>query len=296
MSTSSLISPSQSRLTPINAAFLEPLDEYRLQEPLTRFPLEDEPQFLSVTEERVLKVLSKLHARKASGLDNVPNWLLKGYADILASPIVQILNASYLEQRLPTIWKMADVPPLPKKKPVLELKKDLRPVSLTPCVSKVAEEFVVEDFDKPAVLNVIAGSQYGAIPKSSNSMALISMMHAWVLGTDRNGATVRTMLSDYRKAFDFIVHRILIDKLEGLVMPRSVLNWIMDLLSDRSQRIKLAKGCYSPGYHMVPNWARGCLSFLSTIWTQILHIYGNLRTTPRPRSKSKREILVTLRA
>ena len=50
---------------------------------------------------------------------------------------------------------MADVPPLPKKKPVLDLKKDLRPISLTPCVSKVAEEFVVEDVVKPAVLDVI---------------------------------------------------------------------------------------------------------------------------------------------
>ena len=49
---------------------------------------------------------------------------------------------------------MADVPPLPKKKPVLELKKDLRPVSLTPCVSKVDEEFVVVDFVKPAVLDL----------------------------------------------------------------------------------------------------------------------------------------------
>ena len=76
-------------------------------------------------------------------------------------------------------------------------------------------------------------------------MALISMMHAWALGTDGNGATVRTVLFDYRKAFDFIDHRIVIDKLEGLVMPRSVLNWIIDFLSDRSQRIKLAKGCYS---------------------------------------------------
>ena len=98
-------------------------------------------KFLTVSEERVQKVLGP----EASGPDNVPNWLLKEYSDILAFPITQILNASYREQRLPTIWKMADVPPLPKKKPVLDLKKDLRPISLTPCVSKVAEEFVVED-------------------------------------------------------------------------------------------------------------------------------------------------------
>ena len=140
---------------------------------------------------------------------------------------------------------MADVPPLPKKKPVLDLKKDLRPISLTPCVSKVAEEFVVEDVVKPAVLDVIRGNQYGAIPKSSTTMALISMLHAWSLGTDGNGAIVRTMLFDYRKAFDFIDHSILIDKLCKLDIPHSVVNWIIDFLSDRFQCIKLAKGCFS---------------------------------------------------
>ena len=89
---------------------------------------------------------------------------------------------------------MADVTPLPKKKPVLNLKKDLRPVSLTSCGLKFAEQFVVTDFVKPAVLEVIDESQYGAIPKSSTTtMALISMLHAWALGTDENGATVRVM-------------------------------------------------------------------------------------------------------
>ena len=43
---------------------------------------------------------------------------------------------------------MADVVPLQKKKRVNALEKDLRPISLTPCVSKVAEEFIVEMIDK----------------------------------------------------------------------------------------------------------------------------------------------------
>ena len=216
----------------INSAFLEPLQAYKLNEPLAHFPLEDTPKFLTVSEERVQKVLANLNQSKASGPDNVLNWLLKEYSDILAFPITQILNASYREQRLPTIWKMADVSSLPKKKPVLDLKKDLRPISLTPCVSKLEEEFMVEYVVKPAVLDVIRGNQYGAIPKSSTTMALISMLHAWFLGMDGNGTTVRTMLFDYRKAFDFIDHSILIDKLCKLDILRSVVNWIIDFLSD----------------------------------------------------------------
>ena len=196
-------------------------------------------------ESQSQKVLANLNQSKASGPDNVPNWLLKEYSDSLAFLITHILNASYREQRLPAIWKMANAPPLPKKKPVLDLKKNLRPISLTPCVSKVAEEFVVEDVVKPAVLDVIHGNQYGPIPKSSTTMALISMLHAWSIGTDGNGTTVRTMLLDYRKAFDFIDHIILIDKLCKLDISRSVVNWIIDFLSDRFQRIKLAEGCFS---------------------------------------------------
>ena len=62
-------------------------------------------------------------------------------------------------------------------------------------------------------------------------------------GTDGNGATIRTILFDYRKAFDLIDHSILIKKLCKLNVPKSIINWIMDFLSDGSQRIKLGKEC-----------------------------------------------------
>ena len=72
------------------------------------------------------------------------------------------------------------------------------------------------------------------------------MIHKWVTGTDGNGATVRTILLDYRnKVFDLIDHSILRDKLYKLELPRSVINWIIDFLSDRLQRIKIADGCFS---------------------------------------------------
>ena len=49
----------------------------------------------------------------------------------------------------------------------------------------------------------------------------------------------------YRKAFDLIDHNILIDKLCNLDLPRSVINWIINFLTNRFQRIKLADSCYS---------------------------------------------------
>ena len=147
---------------------------------------------------------------------------------------MKILNASYHEQIFPTTWRKADVSPLPKKKPVDTLEKDLRPISLTLCISKVAEEFIVEGYVKPAILNVIIHSQYGAIPNSSTTMALISMLHHWCVNTDGNGTTIRKISIDYRKAFDFIDHGILVIKVGNLNIPRSIVNWIIDFLSHRA--------------------------------------------------------------
>ena len=219
----------------INAAFLEPLQEYRLPTQPARLPLEESPEFLNVTESRVEKALVKLNPGKATGPDEIPNCFLKEYLNLVAFPFMYMLNASYREQCLPTVWKMADVSPVPKTKFVHDPKKDLRPISLTPCASKVAEDLLVEDSVKPAILKVIDLNQYEVIPKSSTTIALISMLHHWYPETDGNGATVRTILFDYRKAFDFIDHSILIDKLCKIDLPRNVVNWIIDFLADRFQ-------------------------------------------------------------
>ena len=58
--------------------------------------------------------------------------------------------------------------------------------------------------------------------------------------------TIRTILFDYRKAFDFIDQSsYLVSKLRSLDLPVSIINWIIDSLSDRFQRVKLVEGCVS---------------------------------------------------
>jgi hypothetical protein len=78
------------------------------------------------------------------------------------------------------------------------------------------------------------------------------MLHHWFINTDGNGATIRTILFDYRMAFDFIDHTILVKKLGNLNIPRSIINWIIDFLSHRTQRVKLADSCFSE-WGLVPS-------------------------------------------
>ena len=57
-------------------------------------------------------------------------------------------------------------------------KKDLKPIALTACLSKVAEGCKVSDHVKPAVLKVLDANQYGTVPNSSTRV-LIDMVHCW---------------------------------------------------------------------------------------------------------------------
>ena len=98
---------------------------------------------------------------------------------------------------------------------------------------------------KPAVLKKIDQHQYGTIPKSSSTHALISMMHRLYVSTDGNGATNRGVLFDFRKAFDLINQDIPLEKLLMYDILGQVVCWILDFLTFRRQRTKLATDCSS---------------------------------------------------
>ena len=60
--------------------------------------------------------------------------------------------------------------------------KDLCPIYLTPCNSKIVEDFVVCDYVKPQALQILDDDQFGA-PKSSTTLAQQEMLHTWTEAT-----------------------------------------------------------------------------------------------------------------
>ena len=139
--------------------------------------------FTCYSREWLLKMLS-LNSSKAMGPDGVPGWLLKDNADLFAQPVADILNCSFQEARLPSSWKDADITPVPKEKPIRYVNKHLRPISLTPVLSKLAEDYVVEQYVKPAVLGWMRISLVlcrGRIPRSPS---LVCCIHGSAIRTE----------------------------------------------------------------------------------------------------------------
>ena len=107
----------------INTALLEPQASFD--------PLLDNIETVStegfktpiISLEATLKGLSTVISSKAGDPDNIPNWVLRDFTPELA----------------PDIWKCANITFLPQTKIVEDTAKDLRPISLTPTLSKIAE-------------------------------------------------------------------------------------------------------------------------------------------------------------
>lgn len=110
---------------------------------------------------------------------------------------------------------------------VSDPKKELRPISLTSSLSKIAEDFIVSNYIKPAFGYLADPNQFGAI-SGSTDLALISMVHRWLEATDGNGVYVQVFLFDYRKSFDVIDYNTLEEKLKQAEIPNSIVNWIID--------------------------------------------------------------------
>ena len=108
---------------------------------------EELPDEFIISVDDTVSALRKVKTNKSTGPDNIPAWVLKEHADCLAAPLASIFNCSLREGVLPTVWKSANIIPLPKTKLLMSVKTDIRPISITPIAAKVFESIIMKYVD-----------------------------------------------------------------------------------------------------------------------------------------------------
>ena len=204
----------------------------------TPIPVLDVPDEYIISSEAVEHALSVINERKSVGPDKIPNWVIKDCASIISNPVCSIFNSSIREGHVPKLWKSAEVLPLAKTAQPQSIDSDLRPISLTPVISKVLEGFVFNWIAR-IVMPHIDPYQFGSVKRSSTTHALVHLLHNWLSALEEPNTFIRTCMIDFSKAFDRIDHNILIDKLRLLNVPPVLLNWCASFLRQRQQRVKL---------------------------------------------------------
>ena len=116
-------------------------------------------------------------------------------------------------------------------------KKDIRPIPLTPVMSKLMEYHPVQFLLKAC--SEVDPSQYGCTKGASPTHALLRILQPVYQATDNSNYFARLLLVDFSKAFDHIHHPTLLQKLKSNGAPLILQNWFTAFLQNRQQRIKM---------------------------------------------------------
>lgn len=99
----------------------------------------------TISSGEIERVISSMPSNKAPGIHKISVCVLKDCLAPILPVITSIMNTSIETCKFPTIWKLAEVTPLPKTENH-ELGNYNRPISLLPVLSKVCERVVHYQF------------------------------------------------------------------------------------------------------------------------------------------------------
>ena len=196
--------------------------------------------FRFVTYKECHDALRHLKVSKPQGPSSIPAWALKDAASELVPQLSFMKNQSTKELIFPKSLKKAILIPLFKKGDT-EDPDNYRPISLTPCISKIFETLLRDQIvDYLWCEKLITKTQYGFRKRFSTTDAITYCTEFIRSETDKS-KYVSAGLLDLSKAFDSINHKILDEKLDMLGFNTSSRLLIKIFLSHREQQVKIQK-------------------------------------------------------
>lgn len=182
--------------------------------------------------DEIYKILKYLKPKKSMGHDEISSWLIKHLKHELTDPITIVINKMIHESKFPETWKLAKIKPLHKKGET-DIAGNYRPISLLPCLSKVAEKVIAKQlYDHMEMNNLLPECQYGFRRRKSTTHAINNIIYEIerIKNEKRKPAII---LMDFSKAFDVINHKILYKKMEKMGVDESLIKLLKSYLTDR---------------------------------------------------------------
>ena len=132
-----------------------------------------------------------------------------------------------LDQSL-KIWKDSDIIPIPKKQqPTCE--EETKPISLTFCLCKVLEDFIVSWMISDIGDKIDHPRQFGCL-KGTSTYCLLDMIETWLSFLDGHSRHLRICFLDFAKAFDRTGHNVAVTKLLNVGVRRSLIHGLLIFL------------------------------------------------------------------
>ena len=141
----------------------------------------------------------------------------------------------------PNEWKIGHITPIPKEGLSADSTK-YRPISILPCLSKVAESLISKPLYKYLEKNKYIYDKQYAYRKNLGTCDALLDFSTIILNNLENGQETRVIQIDFSAAFDLVNHMALIYKLQNIGVGGYLLDLIKSYLSNGKQRVNLPSG------------------------------------------------------
>ena len=193
---------------------------------------------VSITEDKIVKIIRKLSSNKAHGCDNMSIRMLKICDTAIAEPLKLIHEKCLDTGRYPRLWKKAITVPSHEKNS-RQILENYRPISLLPVFGKVFEKIIFDEICEHLTVNkLLSDKQSGFQPGDSNINQLLSITHEIYDAFEHHHDT-RAVFLDISKTFDIVWHDWLLLKLTSNGISGSLLNLLSEFPSEHYQRTVL---------------------------------------------------------
>jgi hypothetical protein len=192
-----------------------------------------------INSEIITKIIRGLKSN-AEGCDGISLNMLIMTLPYTLDTITNIINTSIITSTFPDIWKKAIVRPLPKISHPSEL-KDLRPISILPCLSKILEKTVCLQVTDYLEKNNILPDVQSGFRKGRGTVTAMLDVTDHILCAQDQGMCMLLVLLDFSRAFDCIDINLLLSKLSYYGFDNNALQWFNSYLTNRRQYVKLSR-------------------------------------------------------
>ena len=188
-----------------------------------------------VTTDEISKTTVSLK-EGAAGWDDMNAKSVKCIINVISDALCHICNLSLTEGVFPRELKLTKVIPIYKSNDAMSF-TNYRPISLLSIFSQILEKIMYKRLIAFINANdLLYKFQFGFREKHSTYMPLIIILDKITEALD-NGNYVIGLFLDFRKAFDTVNHKILLEKLYHYGIRGPAYKWFVSYLTDRQQYV-----------------------------------------------------------
>lgn len=188
----------------------------------------------------VSKIIKSLKNTNAVGYDEISTKLLKLCAPYISNVLSYIINLSFEQGYFPKNLKLSIIKPIFKSGDASQI-SNYRPITLIPILAKVFERAMyTRVYNFLTKYNILKPEQFGFRKGSSTTQACFSLIKQ-ITDNLNNKHKIVSVFLDLTKAFDFVDHDILLQKLERYGIRGVAYDWFYSYLYGRKQCTELVK-------------------------------------------------------